>query len=298
MPGISAPSPDHRASSKRKKIFVISTCQNLGIANSLQNITENIEIHGLTVGEANAKDDAFYRENLVDADHIFALATFKPRREFEHINDKITPIPNVLFNAYHPDLIYLQHRGVELRDVLSGLHSAIAFAAFRRGLSVDEALALFNGSNYRAFGYFDLWEPSRTALFHRFRLAGLRLEEHFYRWCRGGSFMHTTNHPKINVLSDIAVEALRRVGISPVHERAEIVDPLQNGPLFPVYEEIGEHYGTAGSYRFKPLRTNYTLSLREFVSQSFALYSRSIPEEIAPHPAFARKVEAIAQRLR
>ncbi|HSE76703.1 MAG TPA: WcbI family polysaccharide biosynthesis putative acetyltransferase [Alphaproteobacteria bacterium] len=279
------------------KIFVISTCQGIGVADAIRNMTENAQVHDLTVGEANAKDDAFYADQLSNADHIFALASFEPRPRFAGIKEKITLIPNVLFNAYHPDLTYLLYRGAPVRGVLSGLHSAIAFAAFRRGLGVDATLGLYHSRNYQAFGYFEMWESSKKSLFRQFHVSGLPMQPHFYRWCRSGSFMYTTNHPKIAVLSDIAAEALRRIGVSPVRQRAEIVDPLRRSAIFPVYEEIAERYCAAGSYRFKPHGISHTMSLRDFIAQSFEVYRPLVIEEVVVHPAFARNVERIDRRL-
>ncbi len=85
--------------------------------------------------------------------------------------------------------------------------------------------------------------------------------------------MYTVNHPKIRVLFDIAKVFLESLSIKTVSAGILPLDNLVNGPCWPVYPEIGEHYGVGGTYLFKVPGQYYVMSLQEFVKKSLELYS-------------------------
>ena len=198
----------------------------------------------------NAATDAELDRFDAEHDHVFASPQAQERLGEHALATKVTIVPPVYFEGYHPDLIYLSKDGEKFKGPLGDYHSAIVFAAFRQGLGVDDAVRRFTAPTYQAAGYFDAWRPARLRLLSTFASAGLAIEDRFYAWCRSGPFMHTVNHPRISVLFDVAAAALRKNGL-PVEAPVEIPDNLLRDTLFPVYPEIGAELGIAGSYRFR-----------------------------------------------
>ncbi|MBN8890840.1 MAG: hypothetical protein BGP12_08740 [Rhodospirillales bacterium 70-18] len=282
----------------RRKLLVVSNCQTFGIVNCMQHIGAGVEADGLTVHEAAGKSDAFYADLLGRYDHVFTVGHLRAQVENPAYAGRMSYLPTIYFPCYHPDLIYASHRGIGLDSPLGGYHSAIALACFLRGLSVADTVRMFNAKTYAAIGYFDGWDQSRDRLFAGFRSLGYpRLEDAFYRWCAEGCFMVSINHPRIRVLHSIAAEALRYIGIPVERRYAEVADNMLNGPIYPVYPEVGECYGVQGDYRFKLPGTNYTLGLEEFVALNFESYRELTPEAVTLDSPYREKVAAITRLL-
>lgn len=199
-------------------------------------------------------------------------------------------VPHIMFHGYHPDLCYLAESGPLSKGPLGHYHSAIAYAAFRRGLDEAGAVALFREEVYAALGYLDAWHPAREALLEDYRQCGFELEDTFVRWSRSGPFMHTFNHPRIHCLRDLAALILRRAGRHA--ERSDIIphDNLTNGPISPVYPEIGRRIGVQGSYQFKPGGQYRLMTLEQYVAASFGVY-RQYPAHMPTEPAFVAPID-------
>lgn len=280
----------------QRKLLVMCNCESFGVVNAMHNIASGIAVDGMVTHEVLGKPDAFYAELLDRYEHIFAFPLLRPQLDRPEFAGRVTYVPMVLFDAYHPDLIYLHYRGANLEGPLGAYHSALTLGCFQHGRSVAETVGMFNARAYHALGYLDGWDAARERLFAEFRAQGFdSLERHFYRWCAEGSFMVSIDHPRIRVLSSIAAEALRRIGVQPDFNEADIGDNMLNGPMFPVYPEIGAAYGTTGNYRFKPPGTTHMLGLEEFVTLSFEAYARLNPAEMALRNAFRTKVDAVVR---
>lgn len=111
------------------------------------------------------------------------------------------------------------------------------------------------------------------------------MRENFVRWSRSGPFMHSVNHPKITVQLDIARMLLSRTGLQIMESGIIPHDNLTNGPVFPLYPEIGARLGVAGSYNFKGGGSYRAKDLKQFVSESFTVY-RSAGDEGPDNEAF------------
>jgi hypothetical protein len=277
----------------QRRLLVMCNCETFGVVNAMHNIASGIAVDAMVTHEVLGKPDAFYAELLDRYEHIFAFTLLRPQLDKPEFAGRVTYLPLVVFDAYHPDLIYVNYRGTNLEGPLGAYHSALTLGCFEHGRSVAETVAMFNAGTYRALGYMQGWETAKQRLLADFRDLGFGgLERHFYRWCAEGSFMVSIDHPRIRVLSSIAAEALRRIGVTPAHAAADIGDNMLNGPMFPVYPEIGAAYGLAGDYRFKPPGTTHILSLEEFVTLSFEVYAVLAPADVALRNTFRDKVDA------
>jgi hypothetical protein len=194
------------------------------------------------------------------------------------------------FSAFHPDLVYIQVKRSKsfMLGPLGHYNSAIAFWGFSHGLAISETVELFNGRNYEALGYFDFWQSSKQALLVQGETANFPLANHLDKWSRTGCFMHSVNHPLLFTIADIAKEILSNLGLPAVAEAAQYLpDESGDGPVWPVFPEIGERLGISGHYFFKVERGLRPadrpvgmLNLAEFVKASFVAFAKHDREEL------------------
>lgn len=193
------------------------------------------------------------------------------------------PVPTIVFPAFHPDIVYIAHKGRQLASPMGDYHSTLIVYGFARGFSTDEILSLFRAEVFARVGYLDGWLHARDSLLQMARAQGCDLDRLFAGWMRRGCFMHTVNHPKLFVLEDLARMALARAGLPARAARCEdlLPDPLSNS-VWPVYPEIAARYGVPGSITFKPPRgfdfladAARCLDLREMVEGSLAQYAQT-----------------------
>jgi hypothetical protein len=242
---------------------------------------------------------------LRDADLVYVqligTVVDRIRERFPAHAGKLRLFMPLNFTAFHPDCVYVTTpEGGHLQGPMGDYHSSIAFWACRQGWSEKDALALFRPEVYDLLGFADHEASSREVLLQFGELAGLALEPLLHGWMRGGVWMHTTNHPKVHALADLAAELLRREGIDPMVPLGALVeDSLAHFPVWPVYPPIAARYGVEGSYLFKidrgscpPSQPHIALSLADFVSASFARYREVGVERLAcpriEGPAYAR----------
>jgi hypothetical protein len=255
-----------------QKWLVFSTCQTFGLANSLQLLAPQIEIEAIDIW---AFDKALVENaaRLPDYDRILTNpeCLAMPGVDFSRAK-AIDIVPGMIFRGYHPDLCYAASDEGTLLSPGDTYHSMIAIAAFNRGLSASEALALFNADMFDACGYFDVWRAEKKALLDYFLSYDLDISADFRRWSRSGGFMHSINHPRIDCLYDIARAVLRRAGVEPFESGFLPPDNLANAGAFGIYPEIGERFGVAGHYFFKRAGSLRLASLEEFVRGCFEVY--------------------------
>ena len=203
----------------------------------------------------------------------------------ERFRDSFYFYPVIDFNAFHPDCVYLWHRGRSeyFKSPIGDYHSAIAFLGYSLGLTAVQTLSLFDSAVFERLGYFRFWNVSEEVLLKRGRLIGFPLERAYRSWVRRGSFMSSVNHPKIFVLADVARILLNLSGFSAT--QCNVEDYLPDEALFdavwPIYPEIGEAMGIEGDYIFKcgcrSDEWNPFYSLQKFVTKSFELYGSEAP---------------------
>jgi hypothetical protein len=298
MPTQVAPSVQFIKRRVRPPVLVVSNCQTPGIANSMQSVTDEFKIVAIHIKNAQGKTTDYYIENYAKYEHLFVIPQLgRSLKEIPELASKTTLLPPVYFSGYHPDSIYVFKDGRPFRGI-GDYHSCIAFSAFFEGCSEEETERFFNADVYQMAGYFQRWQSAKTTMMAQFRGLGFSAEDHFYRWCAPGAFMHTTNHPKIRVLADVAIDALRTLGSKIKGHPDTIEDGLASSVVFPVYPEIAAITGANGSYRFKPPATYETLNLREFIELSFASYRSVAPGDLAPNPAYRSQFETVSTVIR
>jgi hypothetical protein len=276
-----------------KRIAVLSNCQARGIGAAMVAARPGLCVESFIPASFQRRYADHPGSIYHDFDYLVASPKFDPSLPSNFDRSGIVRIPLIVFEAYHPDLIFVHRKsGGYLPSVIGNLHSALGLAAFMRGLSIEAALDLFNARVYERLGYFDLWQPSKSQLFEHAHAADFDIERYFYTWCRHDAFMYTVNHPRAICLSDIAASVLERIGC-PATAEVAVFDFLAAG-AHPVYPEIGERYGIEGSYRFATRAEGMPLHLNDLIARSFEIYrSVDIADLVPVSPRFRSILNAL-----
>ncbi len=288
-----------RAPAAGPRIAVIGNCQSYGIAYAMKVFSPCAQVdHYSAVQKTLANIDRL-ATTLERYDHVFLQnfpAGIVKGGDWETLRARlknVTRMPSMVFAAFHPDLIYLLDatRGNKtLNGPLRPYHSALAVFAFRVGLSLQEANALFNDNVFATVGYYDIWNASALELIEAAKsYFGFDFSSDLLNWSRRGVFMYSIVHPKPFVLATVARRLLETAGIAIENENFDdyAIDDLARSEIFPVYPEIAARLGVHGGYLFK--RGNYHISngvgefltLPQFLAESYAVYKRARPEQIA-----------------
>lgn len=279
----------------KQKWLVVSTCNTVGLVNSINFLAKNVECEALNV-------IAFGRD--LERNHEYARSFDKvitfPERHPSILNqaDNLEMMPTVIFPAFHPDVCYVLYpdkagrRTQHVPGPLGNYHSLIAFTAFTLGWTRKETRGLFNRAVFEKNGYLDRWDLDKGEFLKKFSASGIDASGVFAKNSRGKCFMHSFNHPKIDIIFDLVKEFLRQKGY-PFYDH-DIIPPdiLVMDPSYPVYPAIAERYGFRGSYVFKGAPLNHVFDLDEFIGLSFDAYEkfRAFNMEVGPGftPSFDR----------
>jgi hypothetical protein len=265
-------SSTHGSARKRRPWLLIFNCQALGLGNCLNLLSDSIHVE--------AHDQVSFRQNadiLIERIDEYEKILIAPEVEAQlklDLGSKVTlwRIPSLFFHGYHPDLCVLSTTGDLSKKPLSGYHSIIAYAAFRCGLSEDEAVGLYCDDFYKQMGYYGKWEACRINFCNRMKAFGFDMERNIVEWSRRGPFMHSVNHPRIDCLLDYAKAILAKASLDHNDTKLLPMDNLINGPIFPIYKEIGSQLGVQGSYFFKDGGSYLLKNLHQFVCESYEVY--------------------------
>jgi GSCFA family protein/polysaccharide biosynthesis acetyltransferase WcbI-like protein len=262
------------------KIYVAGNCQAGPLAACLELMNPGVRIERLRSWadpEAMSDGDILFRQR-----NARTAWNALNRRHNEYL------FPRIAFNAFHPDIVRVDHAEAYAQAPMGPLQSSLVLYAWRRGMSAAEAAGLFIDPVFERAGFFDCWEPARHVLLEEGRSIDFPLEALFGGWERGGAFMRTPNHPVLRVMADVARVLMERAGLAPAVDRPEdhLDDPLRDYGGWPVYPELGRRLGVPGSYAFRlprqPGRSMPVLiELDEFIQRSFAVYANLPPDALA-----------------
>jgi hypothetical protein len=281
------------------RLAVIGNCQSYGIAYGMKVLKPSARIDHYSVISKTLANMDLLAWTLRDYDRVFMQnfpAGIVKGGDFEDLLPRlknVTRMPSMTFAAFQPDLVYLLDatRGNHpLNGALRAYHSALAVFAFRIGLSVKEANALFNDNVFATVGYYDLWNASTQEFIEESKsYFGFDFSSDLMNWSRRGVFMYSIVHPKPYVLATIARRLLETAKIAIENENFDdfAIDDLARSEIWPVYPEIANRLGVRGGYLFK--RGNFHVShgvgefmnLPQFLAESYAVYKRARPEQLA-----------------
>lgn len=283
----------------KERWLVFSNCQTTGLVDCLNLLCDDVQVMGEMIPVRESRISKF-RKSLSSFDLI--ITNHGTANEFGFADilpaEKIRYIPPLNFDAYHPDICYLVSRGRRVASPIGDYNSLLAFTAASAALDIEAALSLYNRRIYHKAGYFAGWEPAREGLIKSFKHDGIDIEQAFLGWARNGTFMYSTNHPKIHVLMDVARGFLRANRLPFTDCDYLPKDELASGPVFPVYPEIAEHFGVHGDYHFKRYNQYKRMGLRQFVGESLEIYRRIGVENIEVYPAYRKRFDETLKIVR
>jgi hypothetical protein len=244
------------------RIAIVGTCQSFSIACAMKLMCPTATVDHFPIISRSHVPQKIFVETLATYDYVFLHAFpagFIPGGGSNELRDLLEGtilIPTISFSAFHPDSISVGEGEVHapIFGPLGVYHSVLALFAFRKGLSLREANALFNDNVFQALGYFDFWNEASAELIESGkRDCDLDLSDEFIKWSRRGVFMYTINHPKPFVLVDVAKKLLTNAGftVPDIDYENYIFDDFIRYPIFPIYPAIGAHFGCFGSYTFR-----------------------------------------------
>jgi hypothetical protein len=287
-----------------EKILIVSNCVSYMLEGMLQLLTERHRVSSITFWDPRAqRPDADTSATFFSGfDVVFWQKGSDSPALPVSSSPRVVSFPPVFFYGLHPDLIYAWKGGKPLQGPLGDYNSSIVLYAFLHGIALDRVVSLFNRVTYEALGFFEMFEESCRHYLSLADAEGFNMRPHLVSWLRRGAFMYSVNHPKSYVLQDVAKELLARVDVAtthPVlaHDVYDLVpDLLANGPVFPVYPEVGLRLGIRGEYLFKAAQSLRRMPLDEFVAASYAAYravgATGITSDRLGDPRYARLLDA------
>jgi hypothetical protein len=269
-------SRDLVANTDDMKIIIVGSCQSAGVANCLSLLLPDHQIE-LRPGDADVSD-------LAASDVILLQSGTKAAFTDQELTPaKIIEWPLIIFSGFHPDIVYIDPA---IHSPTGGWHSSICLASWKSGLSVDATQSLFRKDVFEALGFFDHYEQSKAWLMSHLDQTGFPGRKLVEKWCASGCFMYGINHPKLNVLSDLALVIADKLGFEPDLRNPEeyIFDNMLMSASWPVYPPVSEALGLGPSqYRFKEQnpagwRVGRVHDLTSFIRASFEIYE-DVPQE-------------------
>jgi hypothetical protein len=240
-----------------RRLLVTSNCQTGGIAAALRACFPEDEV---TAQPFSPPDDiaaqARLAEALAQADAWIApLKTIPWLREAPftaHMAGKtVVQLPLLNFAAFHPDLAYV----LDLRSgswLKPDYQSRLVVRAWQLGVQRSMVPLLFTGKVMQALGYCSGWAQGMADLQAQFANSSLDFASFYLRVKRLGTFMHSHNHPRVEVTTIIGLMAAVCLGASPAQLTQPLLlpDPLLENIVWPVYPPVGQALGVPGSYRW------------------------------------------------
>lgn len=256
------------------RAIVLGNCQSVTFRNLAERMVPSIHFD---VHEAHNLSEDF-ASLVADYDYAFVqphiLKALSERKPFDRV--KLVPFPRCSFAGFHPDLMYVTHRGEKIVTLLS-LHSAIILGAWLHGLSEDETVGLFCRSTYRDLDFKGYFDATKRAFLNEWQDCGLDGSAYFDRWmAERAPFMLTINHPTMKVMAACANETLRAAGFNPSSTIDWPHHHLEDLTTHSVYPEYGEEIGVQGAptsraiWRGQPL----DVDIARFVNDSFTRYAK------------------------
>lgn len=230
------------------KVGVLGNCQTQGVAQCIRLFAPQIDVTArvLSVAAGDNPDlmeavatemeacDLIFIQDQPRLANIFAIV-------LERCRAPLHRWPPIIFRGFHPDCVYVIRKGQAVDGVVGPYHSALLCAAWVEGLSPVRAAGLFNAFSYAALGYFDAYNEAAALL----AFQAERLGYDFSAVLDGptSSFMHTINHPRVDVLQSVARQALDLSGVPRETTAPLPEDALARGAVWPDYPDLARRGG-------------------------------------------------------
>ncbi len=266
------------------RVAVVGNCAALGIANAVQALSPDTYVQHFSVADIYALDPTQIKEMF---DGFDLSLSFSEIGSYQAIHQQVLNInrsvmwPSIVFAGYHPDIAYFGIDGRVASSCLGAYNSRIVALGYAHEMSVEDTAERFNALTYGRLGYFDAYDLGREEFLRTARNHNLDLDADFTKWEKTGPFMYTSNHPKIQVINDVARKLIEASGLEITGDMdtdATVPDYFANNIVWPLYPELAKRIDNPnGSYEFKPAghlhNPSTILNLEEFVDGCFKKYT-------------------------
>lgn len=270
-------------------ISVIGNCQSRGIADCLEVMYPSRSVRAGFSGDIRA-GTVDLRELVTTSDVLVVQTAMRKHVQAEiaatGASAQVIVLPTIYHTGLHPDFVYVGCPTGFLKSAMSSGHSAIAFAAWKAGLTADQAVELFSARTFRTLDYEGHMARSRRELLGEATSLGHDMSAEVAAWERSGVFLHMPNHPKMIVMAGLARVAAKALGEVPavMHPENFLQDKLVTKGVWPIYPELSHALGVPGEYAFKqaynPRAPGAALDLAAFVHATFETYAGFSPEDL------------------
>ncbi|MBV2149266.1 hypothetical protein KRZ98_13395 [Sphingobium sp. AS12] len=197
--------------------------------------------------------------NYLPKSGLFSEAALLPRCKH------VVRFPYIAFTGFHPDCVYLTANGTQLTGPAGPYHSAIVFAAWSLGIPEHYVPSLFNRFTFKSLNLQAFYDAAVAKQGSEWSALGYNFSE-FLSLNR--SFMHTVNHPAVDILIDTARQALRHIGIQPTEVDIDVEDELSEAVIWPVYDGLLKDVNSSPNFMIE----GKEVPLRDFVTNSYQAY--------------------------
>lgn len=278
-----------------QSLAVIGNCQIASICSALRFFAPRIKVNLLTVTEVKErfKNIDELADAMRDHDYVFCQEFSEgivPGGDSSVLAAKLPGLfrfPSIVFPAFHPDIVYVQLKEDNgtlslLKSPLGDYHSSLILYGFILGFTPSQTQQLFCEDVLRRIGFLDMWLPAQTKVLASAHNLSMSLDKEFMTWARRGCFMHSLNHPRSFVLSDLARALLQRAKLSfrDVDPDPFLIDDLMSSIIWPVYPPVARALGCPGSYVFKKQMEQTFYDLDELIVESFGIYSQVAKKQL------------------
>jgi len=265
------------------RIAILGNCQTPLWADTLRAIAPDAEIvlverigkRGRTLSDSKESLDELEPDFAVILDQV----ADRIESDLGQLSERtqVVRVPNLVFNAFHPDITYLRNADGFIRSPLgSPWNSRLLMWSYQQGLSLQEALELFSDEVFQLVGYLNAWELATSSMRERFELNGFEFDPWISTVRRSGVFMNGINHPKPIAIAAIAYQIARdRLGVEAMSVEASqsyLVDRLVTSSVWPVQAPIANIFGVKPSHLVKV--GDRFLRWTEFAQQCYAYWTQ------------------------
>jgi len=256
-------------------VIIVAGCMSLSHQSICSQIIPNIKFIGC---DSIEKLNSIAKSDVSDVTHIFSINYFSNDiNKFiseNNINIKFIKIPQLDFYGFHPDY-YNAFYCEDEKKIFYSKYSSIALWSYKNRISISDSEKLFNYNTYCELGYFDFYHDGMKLILNRFMECGFSRDQ-FLKYAnfvnRQGKFMHSVNHPKIEVLVQFTRIFLCKANLADedkIFSKSVTIPDSLAFFSYPLYPEIANEFGLKGEYIWDNGAQSNVIGIRQYLTQVY-----------------------------